>query len=218
MSYILNKILKNKIVAIVRGVKPDKILQTAEALYNGGIKLLEVTFDQTSKETIEETKRSLELVAESFSDKILLGAGTVITEEQVEIAVDCGAEYIISPNTNVNVIKKTKELDKVSIPGALTPSELVTAFDEGADIIKVFPASVFGLSYVKALMGPLGYIPVVAVGGINENNIKEFLDIGVSGVGIGGNLVDLTAISNNEFNKLTTAAQKLMEKAKIENV
>lgn len=208
---VLEKILQGKIIAIVRGVKPDKMLKTVEALYNGGIRLLEVTFDQKSDETIEETKTSLELISKHYSDKILLGAGTVVSVDQVNTAVKCGAEYIISPNTDINVIKKTKELGKISIPGAFTPSEALTAYNAGADIIKLFPAGLLGPAYLKALMGPLGHIPFVAVGGINVNNVKEFLDMGAKGVGVGGNLVNVKAINNGEYNKLTEVAQQYIQ-------
>ena len=205
---ILNEILKHKIIAIVRGVKPDKMLQTVEALYQGGIRLLEITFDQESNKTKEETRASLELIAKSYSKKLLLGAGTVVSVDQVDTAVEYGAEYIISPNTDVDVIKRTKELGKISIPGALTPSEVVTAYHAGADIVKLFPAGRFGSAYVKALMGPLGHIPFVAVGGISINNVKQFMDVGVKCVGIGGNLVDVKAINKGEFSKLTDVARQ----------
>lgn len=207
-NLILEKILEGKIVAIVRGVKTNQMLNTVEALYNGGIRLMEITFDQKSDETIEETKASLKLISEHYSDKILLGAGTVVSAEQVDTAVKCGAEYIISPNTDVSVIKRTKELGKVSMPGAFTPSEALTAYNAGADIVKLFPAGLLGTSYLKALMGPLGHIPFVAVGGVNVNNVKEFLDSGARGVGVGGNLVNLKAINNGDYDKLTEAARQ----------
>jgi 2-dehydro-3-deoxyphosphogluconate aldolase/(4S)-4-hydroxy-2-oxoglutarate aldolase len=209
---VYEEILDNKIVAIVRGVKPGQMLRTVEALYQGGIKLLEVTFDQTSPETLAETKASLELIAKSSSQEILMGAGTVVTVDQVDTAIKCGAEYIISPNTDVNVIQRTKELGKISIPGAFTPSEAIIAYQAGADLVKLFPAGLLGAGYVKALRGPLGYIPFVAVGGIDVNNVQDFLKAGVKGVGIGGNLVDVKAINKGEYHKLTEVARKYMEK------
>jgi 2-dehydro-3-deoxyphosphogluconate aldolase/(4S)-4-hydroxy-2-oxoglutarate aldolase len=206
---IYDSIVNHKIVAIIRGVKPDKMLSTINALYAGGIKLIEVTFDQNNP---HETRTSLELIAENYSDKIILGAGTVITVEQVEIAAECGAHYVISPNIDVSVITKTKELGKISIPGALTPSEAVTGYNAGADFVKLFPLGVMGVDYLKALFGPLSYIPFIAVGGVNIHNIRDFFAAGAVGVGIGGNLVNVHAIHGGEYYKLTEVAQQYIEK------
>jgi 2-dehydro-3-deoxyphosphogluconate aldolase/(4S)-4-hydroxy-2-oxoglutarate aldolase len=208
---ILQQILDSKIVAIVRGVKPEEMLATAKALLDGGVKCLEVTFDQTNKQTIEQTLTSLRLLKENYSQEILLGAGTVVSVEQVDSAVAAGAEYIISPNTNPDVIKRTKSLGKISIPGALTPSESVLAYESGADIVKLFPAGVLGTAYIKALVGPLSYIPFVAVGGVNENNVAEFIKAGAKGVGVGGNLVSVKDIRNGDFHKLTECAKKYIQ-------
>lgn len=143
---------------------------------------------------------------------VCLGAGTVITAEQVMMAVDAGAEYIISPTTDISVIQKTKELGKVSIPGAFTPSEMVAAFDAGADIIKLFPAGVLGIDYIKALLTPLSYIPVVAVGGVNLDNVDQFIKAGAKGVGVGGNLVDKRTVYSGDYCEITKTAQAYVRK------
>jgi 2-dehydro-3-deoxyphosphogluconate aldolase/(4S)-4-hydroxy-2-oxoglutarate aldolase len=209
---IIDTILEKRIVAIIRGVNPYEMKDTVKALLDGGVNCVEVTFNQKSEKTLNETLESINIIKKEFNESICLGAGTVISTNQVEMAVDAGAEYIISPNTDVDVIKKTKELGKISIPGALTPSEAVTGFNAGADIVKLFPAGLFGTEYIKALLAPLSHIPVVAVGGVNLDNICDFFNVGVKGVGIGGNLVDLKAIREGDFEKLTTVSKAYMEK------
>ena len=154
-----------------------------------------------------ETLKCLELVKKKYGDKVCLGAGTVMTVEQVEKAVDAGAEYIISPNLDIEVIEKTKKLDKISIPGAFTPSEMADAYKAGADLVKLFPAGMLGVGYIKALLAPLSHIPVIAVGGINVDNVDQFIRAGAKGVGVGGNLVDRKAIYAGEYDKIKLAAQ-----------
>ena len=141
---ILQKILDGKVIAIVRGIGSKDIVKLAEAMEKGGINCIEVTFDQTSSETIAETKKSIAAIKEHLGDRVYVGAGTVMTVEQVHMAVEAGAEYIISPNVNEAVIRETKKLDKVSIPGAMTPTEAAAAYEYGADIVKMFPAGVLG--------------------------------------------------------------------------
>ena len=132
----------------------------------GGIHCIEVTFDQTSNETIAQTKQSIAAIKEQLGDRVYVGAGTVMTVEQVHMAVEAGAEYIISPNVNEAVIRETKKLDKVSIPGAMTPTEAAAAYEYGADIVKMFPAGILGPAYIKAVKAPLKHIPMTAVGGV----------------------------------------------------
>jgi 2-dehydro-3-deoxyphosphogluconate aldolase/(4S)-4-hydroxy-2-oxoglutarate aldolase len=211
---ILDKIFENKIVAIIRGIGSDRILDTVSALLEGGVKLLEVTFNQDDQEKALDTLRCLELIKKNFGDQVCLGAGTVITAEQVVSAVNAGAEYIISPNTDINVIQKTKALDKISIPGAFTPSEMVTAYHAGADIVKLFPAGILGTEYIKALLAPLSHIPVVAVGGVNVDNVDQFIKVGAKGVGVGGNLVDKKAIYAGDYDKIKQVAQDYIKKLK----
>lgn len=208
---LLEKIYQGKIIAIVRGVPCALMLDTARALLKGGIHMMEVTFNQASEEGIRETADSIRLLAKELPDEILLGAGTVMTPEQVDLAKECGARYIISPNVDVDVIRRTKELGMVSIPGAFTPSEIAVAYKAGADIVKLFPAGLMGTAYIKAIMGPLSHIPVSAVGGVDDKNIAAFFKAGVCSVGIGGSLVDRKAIAAGNFEAITQTAQKLTD-------
>ena len=210
-AQILQEIKKRKLIAIVRGVKSGQIVETAGALGAGGIPCLEIAIDQTSGETVQETFRSIKLVKETFGDRIFLGAGTVLTEEQVNAAAEAGAEYMISPNTDEKVIRRTKAIGKISIPGAFTPSEAVAAYRAGADIVKLFPAGLLGPDYIKAIRGPLGHIPFTAVGGVDLTNAALFLRAGACGVSVGGNLVSLKHIAAGDFAYLTKTAQDFVK-------
>ncbi len=205
---VLKKLLDEKVVAIIRGIPADSIVNLTQSLIDGGITCVEVTFDQTSTESINETKNSIMKIKNEFGNKICIGAGTVMTVEQVNMAYDVGAEYIISPNVDDKVIKETKELKMISIPGALTPSEVVYAYNLGADIVKMFPAGMLGPEYVKAVKSPLKHIPVIAVGGINPKNCMDYIKAGCIGVGVGGNLVDPTKVKLKKWNEITAIAKE----------
>lgn len=209
---ILTKIHENKIIAVTRGIGSDKIVDTVQALVNGGIKLFEVPFNQENPEKAQDTLKSLELLKRKFGDSICAGPGTALTVQQVVDAVDAGADYIISPSLDIEVVKKTKELGKISIPGAFTPSEIVNAYNAGADIVKLFPAGTLGVEYIKAITAPLNHIPFIVLGGINVDNVEQFINAGAIGVGIGGNLVDKNSVYTGDFNKITMLAQTYVNK------
>ena len=196
---VIDTIEKEKIVVIVRGVEKEKLVPLVEAMYNGGIRLLEVTFDSTGKTTDEETAM---LSAQKG------GFVSPLTEKQVELVKAAGGSFIISPNIDEKVIKKTRELDMVSMPGALTPTEIQKAHSYGADFVKLFPASNFGPEYVKAIKAPLGHIKLTVVGGIDENNMKDYIKSGVSGFGVGTNITNKKMIMENDFNGITELARK----------
>ena len=208
---IIQKVLDNKIIVIVRGVYGEDCLKLAKALCKGGIKLLEVTFDQSKPEQLTRTSDTIKLLVEKMGEGMSFGAGTVTTVEMVELAKSAGAQFIISPNTNEKVIRATVEADMVSMPGAMTASEVLSAHEYGADFVKLFPVGELGASYVKALCAPINHIKVLAVGGVNENNLKEFLKAGAVGVGVGGNLVNKEWIVAGEFDKITALARKFVQ-------
>lgn len=201
---ILKVVEKEKIIVIVRGVESKKILPLAEAMYDGGIRLLEITYSTGNTETTENIRR----LKEHFGESMYIGAGTVLTEEQAELTKDAGGEFIISPNTVPEVIRKAKALGMVSMPGAYTPSEIQLAHNSGADFVKIFPAVSLGAEYIKAVKAPLSNIKLLAVGGINEHNMKEYLNAGVCGFGIGSNIVDQKRIEKNDFKAITELAKR----------
>lgn len=208
---IIEDVEKNKIIVILRGYTQEQIIKTVEAMENGGIKLVEVTFDQTGKISDKETASNIRAIKEHFDGKIRVGAGTVMTEEQVELAYQAGAEYIISPDSYEPVIRKTRELGMVSMPGALTPTEAANAHRWGADFVKIFPNSEMKISYLKALMAPLSHIKFLAVGGVNLENFKDYISAGAKGVGMATNIADRKAILAGDYNKITSLAKAFTE-------
>jgi 2-dehydro-3-deoxyphosphogluconate aldolase/(4S)-4-hydroxy-2-oxoglutarate aldolase len=209
---IIQTVEKEKIIVIVRGVEREKLIPLAEAMYEGGIRLLEITYSATGKIPDTETADRIRMLAEHFQDRMYIGAGTVLTEEQVELTARAGGKFIISPDTNPEIIAETRRLGLVSIPGALTPSEATLANRAGADFVKLFPVSSLGASYIKALCAPLSHIKFLAVGGVNEKNISEYIRAGAVGVGIGGNITSL--LSNGNYEAITELAKKYVEGAK----
>ena len=211
---ICKLVKQEKVIAIVRGVDPDTCLKVAEALYAGGIRLLEVTFPQKNPELFQSTADAISMIKSAFAGRMRIGAGTVLTVEQVEMAAKAGAEYIISPNVDTDVIRRTLELGLVSMPGALTPSEVMIAHNAGADYVKLFPIGVMGTAYVKAIMAPISHVKMLAVGNISSDNAADYLKAGVVGLGVGGKLVNKDAIAAGDFEKLTKAAEELIAAVK----
>lgn len=207
-------IKKQRCIAIVRGIPKEHILHVANALYDGGVYLMEVTFDQKSDD-YHNTLSSIQAIHQEMGDKICVGAGTVITREQLLLAKEAGAQYIISPNTNIEIIKETVANHMISIPGALTPTEAVSAYEAGASFVKIFPVGNLGASYIKSIASPLCHIPFMAVGGVNECNAHEFMEAGACAVGVGGNLVNDIWVKNREYYKITQYAQSLIKKISL---
>lgn len=208
---VMEAIRKNRLIAVIRGVETGDMLATAKALYDGGFRLMEVTFDQTGGIPAAETGRQINMLRQHFGSDTAIGAGTVFTKEQVLLAKEAGAEYLISPHASQVVIQETRSAELVSIPGALTPTEAAAAFAWGADYIKLFPAGELGLSYVKAVLAPMRQIPMLAVGGINLNNYLEFLGAGLAGLGIGSNLVRRDLIAQGAFDEIAQIARSYTE-------
>ena len=208
---VINSIIENKIVAIVRGIDSQKLIPVAEAMYKGKIRLLEITYSANGKVSDEETAENIKILSEHFKGRMFIGAGTVITEKQVELTKKAGGQFIISPDAFENVIKKTRELEMVSIPGALTPSEIQAAHRAGADFVKLFPITNMGPAYVKAVKAPLSHIKMLAVGGVNLDNMAEYLKVGISGFGIGSNITPKKCIDEGNYDEITELARKYVE-------
>ena len=205
---VISSIEKEKLIVIVRSVAFDKLLPLANALYEGGVRLMEITYSANGAISDEDTAKGIELLSKELNGKMYIGAGTVLTEKQVELTKKAGGSFIISPDANPDVIRKTKELDMVSIPGALTPSEIQLAHGAGADFVKLFPVTSLGTEYIKAIKAPLSHIKFLAVGGIDENNLDEYLNSGIYGVGVGSNITKKDLIANNDFGAITELAKK----------
>ena len=204
----LEYVKERKIVAIVRGLSPEYLIRLGHTFEEGGIGLMEVTYNQSAPETWKDTARGIEAVEKEFGDRLLVGAGTVITLEQVSMTYNAGGHYLVTPTTQPEIIRAGKALGLGLYPGAFTPSEILAAYDAGADAVKVFPASCLGPGYIKAIRAPLSHIPLMAVGGVNEKNAADFLKAGCVGLGVGGNLVNKEWIRDGEWEKITALAKE----------
>ena len=204
----LEYVKKRKIVAIVRGLSPEYLIRLGHAFEEGGIGLMEVTYNQSAPETWKDTAKGIEAVEKEFGDRLLVGAGTVITLEQVSMTYNAGGHYLVTPTTQPEIIRAGKALGLGLYPGAFTPSEILAAYDAGADAVKVLPASCLGPGYIQAIRAPLSHIPLMAVGGVNEKNAADFMKAGCVGLGVGGNLVNKEWIRNGEWEKITALAKE----------
>ncbi|WP_300381666.1 bifunctional 4-hydroxy-2-oxoglutarate aldolase/2-dehydro-3-deoxy-phosphogluconate aldolase [Clostridium sp.] len=208
---VIKFIEDNKLIAICRGIYGDKLVELVNTLYEGGIKLVEVTFDQNDENCIKNTSEAIELLASKFQGKVKIGAGTVITEEQVIAAKNSGAEYILSPNVDLEIIKMANKRGLVTIPGAMTPTEIISAHKSGADFVKLFPAGTLGLSYAKDLLGPINNVKFIATAGITPENLYDFLKLGFAGAGISNYLTNKKLINEGKFEILKEHAKELVK-------
>jgi 2-dehydro-3-deoxyphosphogluconate aldolase/(4S)-4-hydroxy-2-oxoglutarate aldolase len=191
---ILSFIIDIGIVPVVRTSTAEGAIQAIEAIHRGGVRAAEITM------TVPGAIRALEKVADKFGDKIVLGAGTVLDPETARACMLAGAQFFVTPSLKLSTIEMVKRYSKVICPGALTPTEVVTAWDAGADIVKIFPCgNVGGPKYIKALRGPFPHIEMIPTGGVNLETAGEFLKAGACAVAVGGELVDAKTIKEGRF-------------------
>ncbi len=204
---IIKAIDREKLIVIVRDIPIDQLLPLAEALYMGGVRLLEITYNQRGdEEDHRQTANGIALLSHAFDGRMYIGAGTVLTRRQVDLTAAAGGTFIISPDANPDVIQYTRKLGLVSIPGALTPTEITSAVRAGADYVKLFPITSLGTSYVKALTAPLSHVKLLAVGGIDETNMKDYIKVGICGFGVGSNIIDKKALAAGDINAVVARA------------
>ena len=211
---IYDFIAENKVIVIVRKIYAEDLLNLSKALYAGGVRLMEVTFDQQDPMRAEKTAEAIRALGEYHGDKMMFGAGTVLTIEQIDAAYKAGARYIISPNFKAEIVEHTKKRGLVSIPGCMTPTEIIDAHDCGADFIKLFPATTLGFKYIKDILAPISHVKLVATGGVNEENFGEYLDLGFAGAGVSGRLTDRKLIAEGNWEELTRRAKVFSDIAK----
>lgn len=209
---IIKSVLGKKAIAIIRGFAPDVCLRLAEAYAEGGIALVEVTFDQKAPETWKDTAAAIRAISDRFKGDVRVGAGTVLSLEQLDLCEQAGGEYMIAPNVNEALIRECVGRGLVAMPGAMTPSEAVSAHEAGADFVKIFPAGSLGSGHVKALAAPLSHIRFLAVGGVSASNAADFMAAGCVGVGVGGNLTNKEWIAAGEWCKIAAAARELTDR------
>lgn len=201
----LELLLKSGVVAVLRAPSGEVLVDVCEALAAGGVDAVEVTF------TVPRAQKVLECVAERLGDRVLLGAGTVLDPETARIALLSGARFIVGPTLNLDVIRLCRRYDKLVMPGALTPTEVLTAWEAGADIVKVFPSDITGPGYLKALHGPLPQIRLMPTGGVTLQTAADFVRAGACALGIGGSLVEPKAIASRDFKRIELLAKQYVD-------
>lgn len=204
----LSRVLNSGIVAVIRSTSGEQLVEVARALYEGGVDVLEVTF------TVPRALEIISAVQKSLGNKILLGAGTVLDPETARAAFLAGAEFLVSPTVNLDVIRMGNRYDKLVMPGAFTPTEILTAWEAGAQVIKVFPADIGGPAYLKTLHGPLPQVRLLPTGGVNLNTIGDFLKAGACAVGLGGALIEPKAVASGDMARITSLAQQYVAAVK----
>ncbi len=196
----LKRILDGGIVAVVRSESPEPLVRVVRALAEGGVTAAEITF--TVPDAIEVIRR----VRNELGDSVVLGAGTVLDPETARAALLAGADFIVGPALNLDVIRLCRRYDKVVMPGALTPTEVVSAWEAGADVVKIFPADIGGPSYLKSLRGPLPQVRMMPTGGVDLTTAGAFLRAGACCLGVGGSLVEPKAVASGDFGRITDLA------------
>ena len=198
----LKRVIDCGIVAVVRHPDPGPLVEVVRALADGGVTVAEVTFTvPNAVDVIREAKKQL-------GDRVLLGAGTVLDPETARAAFLAGAEFVVAPGLNLDVIRMCRRYDKLVMPGAFTPTEVLTAWEAGADVVKVFPADVVGPAFFRALRGPLPQVKLMPTGGVDLTTAGEFLKAGAVCLGVGGQLVEPKAVAAGDFARITALARE----------
>jgi 2-dehydro-3-deoxyphosphogluconate aldolase / (4S)-4-hydroxy-2-oxoglutarate aldolase len=197
------------VVPVVRVSSADAAVKSIEALFRGGIRAAEITM------TVPGALKALERVADQFGDRIVLGAGTVLDPETARACMLAGAEFFVTPSLKLATIEMVKRYGKVILPGALTPTEVLTAWEAGADAVKVFPCgNVGGAKYIKALKGPFPQIEMVPTGGVNLDTVVDFLRAGACAVAVGGELIDAKSVAAGNYAVFEERAKQYLAKVR----
>jgi len=211
---VIDRIIEEKLILIIRGYYGETLMNILEAAYRAGVRLAEITFNAGGEPSDAFIASQIADAAKRFEGRMLIGSGTVIKPEQVAMTHEAGGKYIISPNTDAKVIRTTKELGLVSIPGAFTPTEAVIASNAGADFVKLFPAGRLGPGYLKDISAPLSNINFLAVGGIKTGNVAEYAAAGACGFGVGGSILNKDLIAAGDFAGLEAGLAGLVDAVK----
>lgn len=205
----LEIMLEGGVIPVVRAKSADEALRIVEAIRKGGINTIEVTM------TVPGAIGVMERLAKEAGDEILLGAGTVLDPETARVSILAGAEFIVSPCLSLELVRLCKRYSKIVIPGTMTPTEILSAWEMGADVVKVFPAGQLGgPSYIKSIKGPLPQILLNPAGGVSLDNAGEFIKAGASVISVGGTLVDNKAVAQGKFEVITKKAEQFLEEVK----
>ncbi|OGV08488.1 MAG: 2-dehydro-3-deoxyphosphogluconate aldolase [Ignavibacteria bacterium RIFOXYB2_FULL_36_7] len=206
---ILDEILKRKVVAVLRIKEEEKLKKVIEAINKGGISVVEITM------TVPNAIQLIEKMSKELDKNILLGVGSVLNKSIAEDAIKAGAKYVVSPVLKKEIIEASHKHDVPVMPGCFTPTEIQTAYEFGADIIKVFPADVVGMAFFKAILAPLPHLKLMPTGGVSLTNAGDWLKAGACAVGIGSALLDKKAIQEGNYSKLTENAATIMKSISV---
>ncbi|HEV3256304.1 MAG TPA: bifunctional 4-hydroxy-2-oxoglutarate aldolase/2-dehydro-3-deoxy-phosphogluconate aldolase [Gemmataceae bacterium] len=198
----LRQVLDCGIVAVVRSLDGQRLVEVARALADGGVTVVEITM------SVPNALDVLRQVRLALGDRLLLGAGTVLDPETARVVLLAGAEYVVAPTLNLDVIRLCQRYDKLVMPGAFTPTEILTAWEAGADIVKVFPAEVVGPAFFKAIRGPLPQVRLMPTGGVDLNTAADFLKAGACCLGVGSQLVEPRAVAEGNFDRIRDLARQ----------
>jgi len=202
---VLSAIVEIGIVPVIRTDSGESAIRAIEAIYRGGIRAAEITM------TVPGAIRALEKITDEYGDRLILGAGTVLDPETARACMLAGAEFFVTPSLNLKTIEMAKRYSKLIFPGALTPTEVVTAWEAGADAVKIFPANaVGGAKYIKALRGPFPQIEMIPTGGVNLETIGDFLKAGACACGVGSELVDGATIKTGKYEVFEERARQYL--------
>lgn len=205
-SPVTEQLFKHKIVAILRGIEPHYAYETGEAIIAGGVKFMEITMNTAGAEAMIENWR------QSFDGRAFVGAGTVIDVEHAQRAIAAGAQFLISPNLDLDVIAYAKQHDIPVYPGVMTPTEILMAWKAGVEAVKLFPMASLGIDYLKEIRGPIKQVPIIATGGVTLNNIQHYFAAGAQAVGMGTQLVNLEMARAGQFAELANHIKEVVSK------
>ena len=202
-AYLLEQLLATKIIAIIRLSSSDSVFELAKALHKGGIRAIEITMGTPN--ALEEINKLSQI------EGVIPGVGSVIDAKTAQSAIEAGAQFVVTPVSKPEVIRMAHKYDKPILSGAMTPSEILQAYEWGADIVKLFPATNFGLSYFKAVMAPMPHLPLMPTGGVTVENAAEWLENGAVCLGIGSSLINKKLIAEKDFSGITAIARAMTE-------
>ena len=211
MHPVVEELSRTRLMVLARGVPKDVLLKGVAAIREAGVTVFETTFDHRLPNCIKENAEKIAALVAAFGDSMKIGAGTVLSVEEVRAAHGAGAEFIVSPDSDPEVIAETKRLGMASIPGAMTPTEIKRAWKLGADIVKLFPADDLGYHYIQNLKGPLPHIPLMATGGVNPETIPQFLNRGILAVSTGITVFRPDLVSAEDYEGIKALAMAHVE-------
>ena len=201
---ILHKVIQIGAVAVIRADDPTKLLRIVEAIHKGGVSAIEITM------TVPRALDLIEQTAKELGDEVILGVGSVLDPETTRMALNAGARYVVSPIYKASIIQMAHRYDAPAMPGCFSPTEILEAYENGADLVKVFPANILGMKYFKAIKAPMPHLQLMPTGGVSLTNAGEWMAHGASAVGIGSALLDKKAIAEERYDQLTENARTLM--------